>query len=109
MYVVLQASLVAQLIKNLPAMQEMPGLLHGSGRSPGERIGYPSQFSWAFQVAQIVKYLPAVRRPGFDPSVGKIPWGRAWKPTPILLPGESPWTEEPGGLQSVVSQRAGHD
>ena len=30
--------------------------------------------------------------------VGKIPWKRAWQPTPVFLPGESPWTEEPGGL-----------
>ena len=22
---------------------------------------------------------------------------RAWRPTPVCLPGESPWTEEPGG------------
>ena len=26
-----------------------------------------------------------------------------------FLPGESPWTEEPGGLQSTWSQRVGHD
>ena len=26
---------------------------------------------------------------GFDPWVGKIPWRRAWKPTPVFLPGES--------------------
>ena len=25
----------------------------------------------------------------FDPWVGKIPWGRAWEPTPVFLPGES--------------------
>ena len=25
---------------------------------------------------------------GFDPWVGKMPWRRAWKPTPVLLPGE---------------------
>ena len=24
-----------------------------------------------------------------------------WLPTPVFLPGESPWTEEPGGLQSM--------
>jgi len=36
-------------------------------------------------------------RPGFDPWVGKIPWRRAWQLTPVFLPGESPWTEEPGG------------
>ena len=27
-------------------------------------------------------------RPGFDPSVGKIPWKREWHPTPLFLPGE---------------------
>ena len=27
----------------------------------------------------------------------------------VFLPGESPWTEEPGGLQSTGSQRVGHD
>ena len=38
------------------------------------------------------------RRLRFNLWVGKIPWNRAWQPTPIFLPGESPWTEEPGGL-----------
>ena len=28
-------------------------------------------------------------RPGFDSWVEKIPWRRKWKPTPVLLPGES--------------------
>ena len=42
-------------------------------------------------------------------DVGKIPWRRAWHYTPVFLPGESPWTEEPGGLQSMGSQRVGHD
>jgi len=44
-----------------------------------------------------------------DPWVGEIPWRRAWQPTPVFLPGESPWTEEPGGLQFIGSQRVGHD
>ena len=30
-------------------------------------------------------------------------------PTPVFLPGASPWTEEPDGLQSTRSQRARHD
>ena len=60
---------------------------------------------WASLVAQTVKNLPAVRRPGFHPWVGKIPWRRAWPPPPVLLPGESPWTEQPGGRQSTGSQR----
>ena len=29
-------------------------------------------------------------RLGFDPWVGKIPWRRAWQPTPVFLPGKSP-------------------
>ena len=29
------------------------------------------------------------RRPRFDPWVGKIPWRRAWQPTPVFLPGKS--------------------
>ena len=29
------------------------------------------------------------KRHGFDPWVGKLPWRRAWKPTPVFLPGES--------------------
>ena len=41
--------------------------------------------------------------------IGKIPWRRAWQPTPVFLPGETPWTEEPGRLQSMGSQRIGHD
>ena len=43
----------------------------------------------------------------FDPWVGKTPWRRKWQP--VFLPGESPWTEESGGLQSMGSQRIGHD
>ena len=39
----------------------------------------------------------------------KIPRRRAWQPTLVFLPGEFPWTEEPGGLQSMRSQRVGHD
>ena len=29
------------------------------------------------------------KRWGFDPWVGKIPWRRAWQPTPVFLPKES--------------------
>ena len=46
---------------------------------------------------------------GFHTWVRKIPWRRTWQPTPVYLPGESPWTEEPGGLQAMRSQRVGQD
>lgn len=43
------------------------------------------------------------------PGIGKIPWWRAWQSTPVFLPGEAPWTDEPGGLQSKGSQGVLHD
>ena len=49
------------------------------------------------------------RRHEFDSSVGNIPWRRKWQPTPVFLPGESPWKEEPGGLHSMGSQRVEHN
>ena len=36
-------------------------LIPVSGRSTGEEIGYPLQFSWAFFVAQLVKKPSAMR------------------------------------------------
>ena len=36
------------------------GSIPGSGRSAGERIGYPPQYSWASLVAQLVKNLPVM-------------------------------------------------
>ena len=45
----------------------------------------------------------------FNPWVRKIPWRRTWQPTPVFLPGESPWTEEPSRLQSMGLQIVGCD
>ena len=56
-----RVSLIAQLVKNLCAMQETPVQFMGSGRSPGKGIGYPLQYSWASLVAQLVKNLPAMQ------------------------------------------------
>ena len=76
------ASLVAQMVKNLPAMQETwvwsLGLIPGLGRSPGEEKGYPFQYSWASPVAQLVKNLPAMQETwvwslGLIPGLGRSP------------------------------------
>ena len=65
-----------------------PGSIPGLGRSPGEGVGYPLQYSWASLVTQAVMNLPAMWRPGFNPWVGKIPWRRERLHTPVFLPGE---------------------
>ena len=36
-------------------------MIPGLGRSPGEKVGYPLQYSWASLVAQLVKNLPAMQ------------------------------------------------
>ena len=73
-----------------------PGSIPVSGRSTGEGIGYPLQYSWASLVAQLVKNRLQCRRPRFDPWVGKMPWRRERLPTPVFWPGEfhglyNPW------------------
>ena len=37
-----------------------PGSIPGLGRSPGEGIVYPLQYSWASLVAQLIKNPPAM-------------------------------------------------
>ena len=41
--------------------------------------------------------------------VGKIPWRRKWQTHSSILAWEIPWIVEPGGLQSMGSQRVGHN
>ena len=40
---------------------------------------------------------------------GEDPLEKGMQPTLVFLPGESPWTEEPGGLRSIGSQRVRYD
>ena len=37
------------------------------------------------------------KRRGFDLWVGKIPWMRAWQPTPVFLPGDYHGLNSPQG------------
>ena len=48
-------------------------------------MGFPGGISGKEPVCQRRR----LKRPAFDPYVGKIPWRRAWQPTPVFLPGES--------------------
>ena len=59
-----------------------------------------------------VKNLPANaedKRHGFVSWVKKIPWRRKWQFTPVFLPGEFHWKEEPGRLQTIGAQRVSHE
>ena len=50
-----------------------PSLVLGQGRSAGEGIHYPLQYSWAFLVAQLVKNLPAMWETWVQPLGWKDP------------------------------------
>ena len=80
------------------------------GRMQQERhsLGH-MPFLGSFLVAQTVKNPPAVRDIWAQSLGWEDPLKRAWQPTPVFLPGESPWMEKPGKLQSVGSQRVGHN
>ena len=49
-----------------------PSLIPASERSPGDRIGYPFQYSWASLLAQMIKNPPAMRETWVRSWVGKI-------------------------------------
>jgi len=57
-------------------------------------------------MAQIVKNLPAMQEIQVGSLDQEDALEEAWQPTAVFLPGESPWTEENGGLQSMVSQKS---
>ena len=77
--------------------------------------GVAQSQTWLKQLSSssgsVIKNLLAMQEPQETRVswVGKIPWRRAWQPTPVFLPGESPWTEEPGRLQSIGLQRVRHN
>ena len=85
------------------------GLIPGLGRSPGERRGYPLQYSWASLVAQMVKNQPAMQ----ETWVQSLGWEKSLEEGMAthssILAWRIPWTEEPGGLQSMGLKRVRHD
>ena len=72
--------------------------------------GFPSALRSEESTSQCSRY----NRHQFDPWVRKIPWRRAWQPTPVFLPGEShgwgilvnysPW----GFMESDMSEATQH-
>ena len=69
-----------------------PGSIPGLGRSAGEGIGYPLQYSWVSLVAQLVKNEPAV----WETCVRSLGWedplekGKATHSS--ILAWRIPWT-----------------
>ena len=124
-----------------------PGSITGLGRSTGDGIGYPLQYSdlensrfmglqrvrqtltnfpfhflfllaslpgqsdllYSELVAYTVKHLPAIWETHVQSLGREDPLEKEMATHSSILAWKIPWTEEPGGLQSMGSQRVGHN
>ena len=57
----------------------------------------------------MVKHLPAMQETWVNPWVGKIPLEKEMATHSSILAWKIPWSEEPDRLQSMGSQRVGHN
>ena len=51
--------------------------------------------------------MQGMKRHGFEPWVGKIPWRRDWQPPPVFLPGESHGQRGPAGYSPWGRKESG--
>ena len=68
-----------------------------------------SDNTWASLVAQLVKNPPAMRETWIRSLGWEDPLQEDVATHSSILAWRIPWTEEPSGLQSMKSQRVGHD
>ena len=74
-----------------------------------ERVTWKHTLSWASLVAQTVKHLLAMQEPRVRFLGQEDPLEKEMATHSSTPAWKIPWTEEPGRLQSVGSQRVGHD
>ena len=74
-------------------------MIPGSGRSPGEGIGYPLQYSWASLVAQLVKNPPAMWEAWVQSLGWEDPLEKGTAIHSSVLAWRIPWTVQSIGLQ----------
>ena len=72
-------------------------MIPGSGRSSGEGIGYPLEYSWASLVAQLVKNPPAIQETWVRSLGWEDPLEKGMATHSSILAWRIPWTEEPSG------------
>ena len=74
-----------------------PGSIPWSGRSPGEGLGYPLQYSWDSLVSQMVKNPPAMWKSWVQSLGQEDPQEEEIATHSSILAWKVPRTEEPGG------------
>ena len=86
-----------------------PSSIPGSGRSSGEGIGYPFQYSWASLVVHRVKNLLAMWETWVCSLGWEDPLEMGMATLSSILAWRIPMDGVPGGLQSMELQRVRHD
>ena len=94
------------MVKNPPANG---GAMGDSGKTLGGGHGNPVQYHWASLVAQLVKNLPEMQETPVQFMGQEVPLEEGTATHSSMLAWRIPWTEEPGGLHSLGSQRVRHD
>ena len=74
-----------------------PGSIPGSGRSAGEGVDYPFQYSWASLVAQLVKNLPAMRATWVQSLGWEDPLEKGKASHSSILAWRIPWSRKESG------------
>ena len=92
-------SLIAQLLKNPPAMQETVVRFLG-WEDPMEMGGLPLQYSWASLMAQLVKNPPAMQETWVRSLGWEDPPKEEMATHSSIFAWKIPWTEKLGGLCS---------
>ena len=78
--------------KESPCNAGDPSSIPGLGRSAGEGIGYPLQYSWASLVSQLVKNLLAMQETWVRSFGWEDPWGKGKATHSSILALRIPWT-----------------
>ena len=86
-----------------------PGSILWGRRFAGEGIGCPLQYSWTSLMTQTVKNPPTMQETWVWSLGWEDPLEKAMTTHSSSLAWRSPWTEEPGRLQSMRSQRVRHN
>ena len=74
---------------------------YGPLRIPKQRRGFPGGTSGKELACQCRRH----KKCRFDPWVKKIPWRKAWHPTPLFLPGESHRQRRSAAVHGVAQSR----
>ena len=85
-----------------------PGMLQSMG---SQWVGHnqETELNWTKPMVQRLKHLPTMRETGVWSLHQEDPLEKDMATHSSMLLWRIPWTEEPGGLQSMGSQRVGHD